>query len=57
MVAAALALIGTNGPTTVLGVTNPLTWGIVGSISDLIPHLGYGLVTASVVDYLYPKGQ
>ncbi len=42
---------------TVLGVTNPLTWGIVGWISDLIPHLGYRLVTASVLYHLYPKGQ
>ena len=39
---------------TVLGVTNPLTWGAVGWISDLIPHLGYGVVAAGVLYYLYP---
>ena len=42
LVATAIALIGTNGPMTTLGVTDPRTWGIVGWISDLIPHLGYG---------------
>jgi hypothetical protein len=54
LVATALALVGTNGPMTVLGVTNPLTWGVVGLISDLIPHLGYGVVTALLLHYLYP---
>jgi hypothetical protein len=54
LVATAIALIGTNGPMTVLGVTDPRTWGIVGWISDLIPHFGYGLVTALVLRYLYP---
>lgn len=47
------ALIGTNGPMIVLGVTDPRSWGAVGWISDLIPHFGYGLVTALVLHYLY----
>jgi hypothetical protein len=46
------ALIGTNGPMTVLGVTNPLSWGPVGWIADVIPHIGYGVVTALVLHYL-----
>lgn len=54
LVATAIALIGTNGPMTVLGVTDPRTWGVVGWISDLIPHLGYGVVTALVLHYFYP---
>jgi hypothetical protein len=54
LVATAIALIGTNGPMTLLGVTDPRTWGIVGWISDLIPHFGYGVVTALVLHYLYP---
>ena len=53
LVATAIALIGTNGPMTVLGVTDPRTWGIVGWISDLIPHFGYGVVTALMLNYLY----
>jgi hypothetical protein len=48
------ALIGTNGPMTVLGVTNPLSWGAVGWIADVIPHVGYGVVTALVLHYLDP---
>src|SRR5215472_9714034 len=54
LVATAIALIGTNGPMTVLGVTDPRTWSIVDWISDLIPHFGYGVVTALVLHYLYP---
>lgn len=53
LVATAIALIGTNGPMTVLGVTDPRTWGVVGWVSDLIPHLGYGVVTALVLHHLY----
>ncbi|MGH3524933.1 MAG: hypothetical protein ACRDU4_19425 [Mycobacterium sp.] len=53
VVATAGALIGTNGPMIALGVTDPRTWGVVGWISDLIPHLGYGVVTALVLHYLY----
>lgn len=53
LTAALFALIGTNGPMTVLGVTDPRTWGVVGWISDLIPHIGYGVVTALVLHYLY----
>jgi hypothetical protein len=52
--ASALALVGTNGPMTVLGVTNPLTWSLADWISDLVPHLGYGIVTALVLHYLGP---
>jgi hypothetical protein len=55
LVASALALIGTNGPMTVLGVTDPTTWSLVDWISDLVPHLGYGIVTAVVLHYLYPQ--
>jgi hypothetical protein len=53
LVATVLALVGTNGPMTVLGVTDPRTWGLVGWISDLVPHFGYGVVTALVLHYFY----
>jgi len=56
LVATVIALVGTNGPMTVLGVTDPRTWGLVGWISDLVPHLGYGVVTALVLHYLYRPG-
>jgi hypothetical protein len=54
LVATALALFGTNGPIIALGVTDPRTWGVVGWISDPIPHFGYGVVTALVLHYFYP---
>jgi hypothetical protein len=57
LVASAIALIGTNGPMTVLGVTDPRTWTLVDWISDVIPHLGYGVVTALVLHYLYPRSR
>jgi hypothetical protein len=53
LVATVLALVGTNGPMTVLGVTDPRTWGLVGWISDVLPHFGYGMVTALVLHYVY----
>lgn len=53
LVASTIALVGTNGPMTVLGVTDPRTWTLVDWISDLIPHLGYGIVTALVLHYVY----
>lgn len=55
LAATAFALIGTNGPIILLGVTDPRTWGMAGWISDLIPHFGYGVVTALVLHYLYPS--
>ena len=56
ILAAVFALIGTNGPMTVLGVTDPRTWGLVGWVSDLVPHLGYGVVTALVLHYAFTRG-
>jgi len=43
------ALLGTNGPMTVLGVTDPRTWPPSSWVSDVVPHLAYGAVTAAVV--------
>jgi len=43
------ALVGSNGPMVVLGVTDPRTWGAKDWVSDGIPHLAYGVVTASVL--------
>ncbi|WUH89025.1 hypothetical protein OG900_02020 [Streptomyces sp. NBC_00433] len=52
-VAAIGALIGTNGPMTVLGVTDPRTWSASDWVSDIIPHLAYALVTTAVLDRMY----
>jgi hypothetical protein len=48
-VAAALALLGSNGPMTALGVTDPRTWPASSWVSDVVPHLVYGAVAAGVL--------
>ncbi|MDP9408433.1 MAG: hypothetical protein M3P95_11380 [Actinomycetota bacterium] len=46
------ALVGTNGPMTVLGVTDPRTWPASSWVADIVPHLAYGAVTAAVLHRL-----
>lgn len=41
-----------NGPMTLLGVTDPRTWPAKSWVADLVPHLAYGVVTATVLDAL-----
>lgn len=53
-VAATGALIGTNGPMTVLRVTDPRTWSLTDWISDLVPHLAYAVVTVAVLERMMP---
>jgi hypothetical protein len=43
------ALVASNGPMTVLGVTDPRTWSAIDWVSDLVPHAAYGAVTAAVL--------
>lgn len=38
------ALLGSNGPMTALGVTDPRTWAAVDWAADIVPHLAYGYV-------------
>lgn len=46
------ALAGSNGPMTVLGITDPRTWAVDDWVSDVVPHLAYGAVTAAVLEAL-----
>jgi len=46
------ALVGTNGPMTVLGVTDPRTWPASSWVADVVPHVAYGAVTAAVLEGL-----
>src|SRR3954467_3245854 len=46
----ATVLVSTNGPMTVLGITDPRTWSRTDWISDLVPHLAYGAVVATTMD-------
>ncbi|MFG2077961.1 hypothetical protein [Nonomuraea maritima] len=39
----ALAMLGSNGPLTALGVTDPREWSPSSWVSDVIPHLAYGI--------------
>ncbi|GII87953.1 hypothetical protein Ssi03_59430 [Sphaerisporangium siamense] len=45
-----------NTPMIALGLTDPRTWGAVGWLSDLVPHLAYGLVTAYGFHMTAPTG-
>lgn len=46
------ALVGTNGPMTLLGVTDPRTWPAKSWVVDIVPHFAYGAVTAAVLERL-----
>src|SRR3954462_10265254 len=46
----ATVLVSTNGPMTVLGVTDPRTWSRTDWLSDLVPPLAYGAVVATTMD-------
>lgn len=52
VVTGAAAMVGTDGPMAVLGVSDPSTWAAKDWLSDAVPHLAYGLVTAAVVQGL-----
>ena len=40
------AMAASDVPIVATGVSDPRTWGAAGWISDLVPHLAYGLLTA-----------
>jgi hypothetical protein len=46
---AAAATAGSNGPLIALGVTDPRDWSRDDWLSDLVPHLAYGLATAATI--------
>ncbi len=52
--ATTVALLGANVPMTALGITDPRTWSAQDWLSDLVPHVVYGLVTAATLDALDP---
>jgi hypothetical protein len=45
-------LVATNGPMTAFGITDPRTWSAPDWLSDLVPHVAYGLVVQTTLDAL-----
>jgi hypothetical protein len=43
-------LVAANGPMTVLGITDPRSWSATDWISDVVPHLAYGIVVRTTMD-------
>ncbi|MGH2485996.1 MAG: hypothetical protein ACRDHE_08300 [Ktedonobacterales bacterium] len=46
----AAAMAGSDVPATVTGATDPRGWGASGWLSDIVPHVLYGLVTVVAYD-------
>ena len=46
------AMAGSDAPATVLGVTDPTNWGLNSWVSDIVPHLAYGMVAAVAYEAL-----
>jgi RsiW-degrading membrane proteinase PrsW (M82 family) len=49
LAAGGAAMLAGNGPMTVLGITDPRSWSATDWISDVVPHLAYGAVTAALI--------
>ena len=43
------AMVGSNGPLIALGITDPRSWSRDDWLTDLVPHLAYGLATTATV--------
>ncbi|GAA2896348.1 hypothetical protein [Streptomyces mexicanus] len=43
----AAVMAGANGPSVALRLTDPTTWDVTSWVSDIVPHLAYGLTTAA----------
>ncbi|PZG17882.1 hypothetical protein [Nonomuraea aridisoli] len=48
----ALAMLGSNGPLTALGVTDPREWPPSSWVSDAVPHLAYGITAYAAYEML-----
>jgi hypothetical protein len=57
LTAVAGALVVGNGPMTALGVTDPRTWSRTDWLSDVVPHLAYGVVAGATLEALDPARQ
>ncbi|MGW0499315.1 hypothetical protein ACWD0Z_28970 [Streptomyces sp. NPDC003007] len=48
----AMAMAGSDVPATALRVTDPSSWDVSSWLSDIAPHLAYGITTAGELDAL-----
>ena len=46
----AAAMACADVPLVAMGLTDPRTWGTAGWVSDIVPHLAYGIVAARTYD-------
>ncbi|GGV82597.1 hypothetical protein M3765_18925 [Streptomyces thermoviolaceus] len=44
----AAAMAGSDAPAITLRLTDPTSWDVTSWVSDVVPHLAYGLTTAAV---------
>jgi drug/metabolite transporter (DMT)-like permease len=47
-----MALLAGNAPMSVLGITDPREWDAEAWISDVVPHVAYGVVAATTYDVM-----
>ena len=52
VVVGAAAMVGTDAPMALLGVSDPRTWAVKDWLSDAVPHLVYGVVASAVLEAL-----
>lgn len=52
IVAAGAAIAGSAAPMAALGVSNPKDWSAADWVSDVVPHLAYGMVVVSALDQM-----
>jgi hypothetical protein len=55
LTATAGAMVVGNGPMTALGVTDPRSWSRTDWLSDIFPHLAYGLTAAAALVAMDPS--
>ncbi|HEX5370372.1 MAG TPA: hypothetical protein VFY10_13230 [Dehalococcoidia bacterium] len=48
------AMASSDVPLTVTGVSNPKQWSLRSWVSDVVPHVAYGIATASAFQMLQP---
>jgi hypothetical protein len=51
------ANVAGTAPMAALGITDPRSWPASSWISDLLPHLAYGAVTALALEQMVPRGR